>query len=71
MFFIFSNYFDVLVSKIIFFLKKNIILIYFKIKITLKNNNYHTFKKKTSKLQITIDYYFLILNMLLLLASKP
>jgi len=34
----FSNYFDVLMSKIIFKNKKNIILIHFQIKNTLKNN---------------------------------
>jgi hypothetical protein len=38
----FLDYFDVLVSKIIFFL--NIILIYFWVKNILKNNYYHTFK---------------------------
>jgi hypothetical protein len=39
----FSNHFNMLISKIIFLIK-NIILIYFKIKNTLKNNRYHTFK---------------------------
>jgi hypothetical protein len=37
----FLDYFNMLISKIIFFFKKNIILIYFKIKNTLKNNCYH------------------------------
>jgi hypothetical protein len=34
----FLDHFDVLMSKIIFFLKKNIILMYFEIKSILKNN---------------------------------
>jgi len=44
-FFIFSDYFDVLISKIIFFkIKKNIVLIHFQVKITLKSNRNHTSK---------------------------
>jgi len=39
----FINYFDVLMSKIIFF-KKKIILMCFKMKNTLKSNCYHTLK---------------------------
>jgi hypothetical protein len=42
MFLMFLDYFDVLISKIIFKNKKNIILIYFKIKNIFKNNYYHT-----------------------------
>jgi len=42
MFLMFSDYFDVLMSKIIFL--KNIILMCFKIKNILKKNRYHTFK---------------------------
>jgi len=38
----FLDYFDVLISNIIFKNKKNIILIYFKIKNIFKNNYYHT-----------------------------
>jgi hypothetical protein len=44
MFLIFSDNFDVLILKIIFKNKKNIILIYFEIKNTLKNNRYYIFK---------------------------
>jgi hypothetical protein len=44
MFLIFSNNFDVLISKIIFKNKKNIILMCFEIKYTLKNNHYYIFK---------------------------
>jgi hypothetical protein len=44
MFLIFLDNFDVLISKIIFKNKKNIILICFKIKNTLKNNHYYIFK---------------------------
>ena len=44
MFLIFSNNFDVLISKIIFKNKKNIILMCFEIKNTLKNNHYYIFK---------------------------
>ena len=45
MFLIFSYYFNILISKIIFLKnKKNIILIYFKIKNTLKNNNNYNSK---------------------------
>ena len=40
----FLNYFKMLILKIIFF-KKNIILIYFKIKNILKNNHHHFFKQ--------------------------
>jgi len=43
MFLVFSNYFDVLMSKIIFF-KKNIICMYFSIKNYLKSNCTHTAK---------------------------
>ena len=46
----FLDYFDVLILKIIFKNKKNIILIYFKIKNILKNNSYYlvnfNFKKQ-------------------------
>ena len=42
MFLMFLDYFDVLISNIIFKNKKNIILIYFKIKNIFKNNYYHT-----------------------------
>jgi len=38
------NRFNMFMSKINFKNKKNIILIYFKIKNTLKYNNYHNFK---------------------------
>jgi hypothetical protein len=38
----FLNHFDVLMSKIIFKNKKNIILIYFWVKKKLKNNHKHT-----------------------------
>jgi hypothetical protein len=44
MFLIFSDNFDVLILKIIFKNKKNIILMCFKIKNTLKNNCYYIFK---------------------------
>jgi len=37
----FLYYFDALMSKIIFKNKKNIILIYFRVKNTLKNNHNH------------------------------
>jgi hypothetical protein len=40
----FSYHFDMLISKIIFKNKKNIILMYFGMKSTLKNNRYHTSK---------------------------
>jgi len=43
-FFIFLNYFDALILKIIFKNKKNIILIYFQVKNTLKTNRDHTSK---------------------------
>jgi hypothetical protein len=44
-FLVFSDYFDVLMSKIIFFkIKKNIILMDFRVKSTLKNNHNHTLK---------------------------
>ena len=42
MFLVFSNYFDVLMSKIIFKKSKNIINIYFNTKNYLKNNRNHT-----------------------------
>jgi len=38
----FLDYFDVLMSKIIFLKKKKIILIYFRVKNTLKSNRNHT-----------------------------
>jgi len=44
MFLVFLNNFDALISKIIFFLKKNIILIYLLVKNILKNNCKHTAK---------------------------
>jgi hypothetical protein len=39
---VFLDYFDVLISKMIF--KKNIILMHFRVKNTLKNNFNHTLK---------------------------
>jgi hypothetical protein len=48
MFLIFSNHFDVLISKIIFF-KKNIILMCFGMKSTLKINHYYTLKHSKKK----------------------
>jgi len=44
----FSDHFDVHQSKMIFKNKKNIILIYFQIKNTLKNNHNYTFKYTVS-----------------------
>ena len=44
MFLMFSDYFDVLMSKKIFKNKKNIILICFRIKNTLKSNRYRILK---------------------------
>ena len=44
MFLVFSNYFDVLISKIIFKKSKNIIDMYFITKNYLKNNRNHTDK---------------------------
>jgi hypothetical protein len=41
---VFSDRFDVLMSKLIFKNKKNIILKHFRAKKTFKNNCYHTFK---------------------------
>jgi len=41
----FLDYFDVLISKIIFKNKKIIILIHFQVKKTLKSNRNHTSKK--------------------------
>jgi hypothetical protein len=43
-FFIFLDYFDILILKIIFKKLKNIILIHFRIKKTLKNYYYYIFK---------------------------
>jgi len=43
-FFMFSDHFDVLILKINFKSKKNIILIYFQTKNTLKNNRYLNIK---------------------------
>jgi len=43
----FLDYFDMLISKIIFKNKKNIILIHFQIKNTLKNNHNYIFKHAT------------------------
>jgi hypothetical protein len=40
----FLDHFDALISKIIFKNKKNIILIYFRVKSTLKNNRNHISK---------------------------
>ena len=45
MFLVFSNYFDVLMSKIIFKKSKNIIEMYFGMKSYLKNNHNHTAKQ--------------------------
>jgi len=45
-FFVFSDYFDILMSKINFFKIKKFILIHFQAKNTLKNNRYHTFKHR-------------------------
>jgi hypothetical protein len=42
---VFFYRFDVLISKIIFFKKKNIILMHFQVKNTLKCNSYHTLKQ--------------------------
>ena len=60
--YIFSYHFDVLMSKIIFF-KKNIILMHFQVKSTLKNNHYHTFKHPFSRVlkQIVFSYFRFIL----------
>jgi hypothetical protein len=41
---IFLDYFDILISKIIFKNKKKIILIHFRVKNTLKNNCYYISK---------------------------
>jgi hypothetical protein len=41
---VFIDHFDVMMLKIILKNKKYIILIYFKVKNTLKNNRNHTFK---------------------------
>ena len=53
---IFLYYFDVYTSKI--FLKKNIILMCFKIKNTLKNNRYHIFKHTFSITQNEVKNFF-------------
>jgi hypothetical protein len=45
MFIVFSNHFDALMSKIIFKNKKNIILMHFGMKNSLKNNNKHPRKR--------------------------
>ena len=48
--FVFLDHFDILMSKIIFKkLKKYIILIHFRVKITLKNNRYHNSKYSMKK----------------------
>ena len=44
----FSNHFNVLMSKIIFLKNKIIILMYFRMKNTLKTNSYHTLKHPRS-----------------------
>jgi putative ribosome biogenesis GTPase RsgA len=54
---VFLNYFDVLMSKIHF--KKNIILIYFQTKNTLKNNRYYKIKQ-TLILILANDKAFLL-----------
>jgi hypothetical protein len=47
----FSDYFDVLISKIILKNKKYIILMCFEVKNTLKSNHYHTLKHQLTHLQ--------------------
>jgi len=53
-FLVFSDYFDLLMLKIIFKNKKNIILIYFWVKNTLKNNHNYTFKYTLNATVISI-----------------
>jgi hypothetical protein len=48
MFMMFAHHFNMIISKIIFF--KNIILIYFETKNTLKSNRYHTSKHALSNI---------------------
>jgi hypothetical protein len=48
----FSDYFNTLISKIIFKNKKNIILILFEIKNTLKSNRNYIYNKK-----VEIEYF--------------
>jgi hypothetical protein len=52
-FFMFLDLFDVLVSKINFFKKKNIILMHFQVKSTLNNNIYHNPKHLQELVQPT------------------
>ena len=60
MFLMFSDYFDyfdVLMSKIILKYIKNIILIYFRMKNTFKNNRYYTSKYSYSRSKQLIFQY--------------
>ena len=64
MFLVFLNYFDVLMSKIIFKKLKNIINIYFNTKNYLKTNNNHTVKYVTVvKIRLRQSLLFGVLTM--------
>ena len=60
---IFSNNFDTMISKIIFFKIKNIILMYFRIRNTLKKKNQNHTPKHSGNMQIMIFLvWYCILN---------
>ena len=54
MFLVFSNHFDVLISKIIFKKSKNIIDMHFGMKSYLKSNHNHTAKQALKGLELVI-----------------
>jgi hypothetical protein len=59
----FLDYFDLLILKIIFKIKKNIILIHFQVKNTLNRNYYHI-SKYTRKFFYLSMYFYTIIKVL-------